>query len=117
MPNQTASSDAAGTCSFLLLTVVTDSNATAGAAIPAQTTVAVAGTYFFSMLTVATDVNTSDTGRQTDVPDIETECGEDILKGDDDSEFGDDGGDDGLGDYEEPDESNDRYYLRLNLLT
>src|SRR3979411_192318 len=90
MPNQTASSDAAGTCSFLLLTVVTDSNATAGAAIPAQTTVAVAGTYFFSMLTVATDVNTSDTGRQTDVPDIETECGEDILKGDDDSEFGDD---------------------------
>ena len=67
---------------FLSLTVVTDGNVTVGATIPTQTTVTLAGTYFFLILNVATDVYASNTGRQTDVPAIETESREDILKRD-----------------------------------
>jgi hypothetical protein len=55
--------------------------------------------------------NTSYTG-----PDVEAENGEDILMGDNGSEFGYDDGHDGLVDYE-PEPSSDRYLLRFILLT
>jgi len=75
---------AAPTVPYISIVQFTVSNATSRPAIPAQTAAAVTGD------------NPSDTARRTNLPDIEAEKGEDILRGDDDSKFGDDGGHDGL---------------------